>query len=189
MSHKLNDTSKTDQKMNKQSKNSHQEVTLEQAIAEETVEVTVDKTAQASKQKPKAKPDPDEGFTLIEKAGKAHKLNPKIEGLIFYQTAKKDGDGQLYLRLDKSEGGGLHSREWIALSAIIECLKDQKDANFNSTLLKKVIVGKSQNNAGFLAGVLRSEGVGLIKPSPDGIFLHQLADNFEEQAKALLALV
>ncbi|WP_086480948.1 hypothetical protein [Oceanospirillum sanctuarii] len=167
------------------------EVTLEEALAEEAAADADEKSTNSSPSKvPKAKadtPDPDEGFTILVEKGEANKISPNAEGLIFYQVAKKDEDGSLYVRIDSNETGGLHSREWIALTDIIELLRGQKSNDF-STILKSVIVGKSRNNTSFLAGILRSEGIALIQASPEGIFLHRLAANFDAQAEKLLAL-
>lgn len=168
------------------------EVTLEEALAEEAAADADEKPTKGSASKaPKAKadtPDPDEGFTILVEKGEANKISPNAEGLIFYQVAKKDEDGSLYVRIDSNETGGLHSREWIALTDIIELLRGQKSNDFSSTILKSVIVGKSRNNTSFLAGILRSEGIALIQASPEGIFLHRLAANFDAQAEKLLAL-
>ena len=168
------------------------EVTLEEALAEEAAADAAEKSTESVTAKvPKAKadaPDPDEGFTILIEKGEAHKISPNAEGLIFYQVAKKDADDSIYVRIDSNETGGLHSREWIALTDIIELLRGQKSNDFSSTILKSVIVGKSRNNTSFLAGILRSEGIALIQPSPEGIFLHRLAANFDAQAEKLLAL-
>jgi len=182
MAQKRNNTTQNAQSSNNDKAQASEEVTLEQALAEEANADSTDETAT------EPKPDPDAGYTIIVEKGEAEKISPKASGLIFYQIARKDDDNQLYVRIDSNEGGGLHSREWVALADIIELLEKHKGNHFSSTILKAVIVGKSSNNTSFMAGILRSKGVGLIEPSPEGIFLHRLVDNFDEQAKTLLAM-
>ena len=176
-----------------------EEVTLEQALQEEN-EVGSDtasdtsaateagNTTSSKPAKSKDKPDPDLGFTFIVEKGEAQKLSAKSQGRIFYQIAKKDDENRLYVRIDSNEGGGLHSREWIPLDSVIELLSAQKGKDFSSPIFKAVVVGKSSNNVSFLAGILRSKDIALIQQSPEGIFLQRLVDNFDEQAKRILAL-
>jgi len=191
MAQKRNTTTQNAQKANNDKTEISEEVTLEQALAEEAdaespANTSTDDTTTETATEPK--PDPDAGYTIIVEKGEAEKISPKASGLIFYQIARKDDDNQLYVRIDSNEGGGLHSREWVALADIIELLEKHKSNHFSSTILKAVIVGKSSNNTSFMAGILRSKDVALIEPSPEGIFLHRLVDNFDEQTKALLAM-
>ena len=133
--------------------------------------------------------NPDAGFTFLIDKGHATKLSPKSTGTIFFQLAVCDADKTLHVRISGNEGGGLHSKEWVSLNAVMEVLKTLKDQSFKSSVFKKVMVGKSSNNVSFLSGILRSTDIGLIQPSPDGTFLHQLAPDFELKYKNLKALV
>lgn len=132
--------------------------------------------------------NPDAGYTFLIDKGVASKLSPKSAGAVFFQLALKDEDNSLHLRISGNEGGGLHSKEWVSVTAIIELLKPLKDQHFKSNVFKKVMVGKSSNNVSFLSGILRSADIGLIQPSPEGTFLHQLPADFELKCKTLLAL-
>ena len=86
---------------------------------------------------------------LIDK-GVAAKLSPKSTGAVFFQLAVRDEDNSLHLRISGNEGGGLHSKEWVSVTAIIEALTPLKDQTFKSSVFKKVMVGKSSNNVSFL---------------------------------------
>lgn len=132
--------------------------------------------------------NPDAGYTFLIDKGVASKLSPKSAGVVFFQLAVKDEDNSLYLRISGNEGGGLHSKEWVSVTAIIELLKPLKEQSFKSNVFKKVMVGKSSNNVSFLSGILRSADICLIQPSPEGTFLHQLATDFDLKCKTLLAL-
>ncbi|MDY7893043.1 hypothetical protein UXH10_20770, partial [Aeromonas caviae] len=48
----------------------------------------------------------------------AEKLSARSEGLIFYAIGRHEESGELFLKITGNQGGGLHSKEWIALSAI-----------------------------------------------------------------------
>ncbi|WP_333797939.1 hypothetical protein [Rheinheimera sp.] len=132
--------------------------------------------------------NPDAGYTFLIDKGVASKLSPKSTGAVFFQLALKDEDNSLHLRISGNEGGGLHSKEWVSVTAIIELLKPLKDQHFKSNVFRKVMVGKSSNNVSFLSGILRSADIGLIQPSPEGTFLHELPADFELKCKTLLAL-
>lgn len=131
--------------------------------------------------------NPDAGYTVLIDKGVASKLSPKSAGAVFFQLAVKDEDKSVYLRISGNEGGGLHSKEWVSVTAIIELLKPLKEQHFKSNAFKKVMVGKSSNNVSFLSGILRSADIGLIQPSPEGTFLHQLPADFDQKCKTLLA--
>jgi hypothetical protein len=62
------------------------------------------------------------------------------------------------------------------------------DRPFKSTALKPAFKGASANNAGFLAGALRADDIGLITQSGSSVFLHVLATDFDEKKAKLLAL-
>ncbi|WP_318519202.1 hypothetical protein [Photobacterium leiognathi] len=98
------------------------------------------------------------GYSLIVENGKALKLSPKTQNHVFYQIATQDDDGSLHIRLSGNEGGGLHSKEWVAV------------------------------NAAFLAAVLRSDEIGLLTQSEKSVFIHKLSADYEERKTTLLNL-
>ena len=104
------------------------------------------------------------------------------------KIAKNDENYELYLRLSSNEGGGLHSKNWILLESIIEILDKKGEKPFKSTALKSVFTSSSANNSGFLAGILRSNDIGLITQSGKSVFLHELATDYEEKKAKLLQL-
>ncbi len=128
------------------------------------------------------------GYTLIVENGKALKLSPKTQSHVFYQIAAQDDDGSLHIRLSGNEGGGLHSKEWISVNAIVEVLDAMKEQPFKSTILKSVFKGGSTNNAAFLAAVLRSDEIGLLTQSEKSVFIHKLSADYEERKTTLLNL-
>lgn len=133
--------------------------------------------------------DKHDHFSNIVLSGKGKKLSPKTShNHVFFDIAENDAEGELYIRLSGNEGGGLHSKEWINLTKLFAILDEQVDKPFKSTALKPAFKGASANNAGFLAGVLRSDDIGLIVQSGTSVFLHVLADDYEEKKAKLLAL-
>jgi hypothetical protein len=130
-------------------------------------------------------------FTNIVLSGKGRKLTPKTENHVFYEVVKHDEDNRLYLRLSGNEGGGLHSKEWILLQSVFELLDQQSDnptSPFKSLILKPLFRGRSVNNIGLLASVLRSGDIGLLKPAEKGVFLHLISDDYEANKAKLLSL-
>ena len=158
--------------------NTDSDVTLEPVV-----DAPMDKQAKVTETVP-----PHDHFSNIVLSGKGKKLSPKTTNHIFFDIAEHDEEGELYLRLSGNEGGGLHSKEWINLSTIMTILDEQKDKPFKSTALKPAFKGASANNAGFLAGVLRADDIGLIAQSGSSVFLHVLATDYDEKKAKLLAL-
>lgn len=129
--------------------------------------------------------NPDEQFEIIIEKGTANKLSPKSKGKIYFQLARNQDDKANYLRITSNDGGGLHSREWVALDKVITTLSGQAGHPFKSNALKECMIGKSANNASFLAAILRSSEIKLIKPSEKSTFHHVLVDDFEQRAVSL----
>lgn len=129
-----------------------------------------------------------QGYTLLVETGKAVKLSPKTQNHVFYQVATKDDDGSLHLRLSGNEGGGLHSKEWLSVQAIVAVLDSVASQPIKSTVLKSVFKGGSANNVAFLAAVLRGPEIGLLAQSDKSVFIHQLSADYAERKGALLKL-
>jgi len=130
-----------------------------------------------------------DGFTLLIADGKALKLSPKTQNHVFYQLAVKDEDNSLHLRMSGNEGGGLHTKLWVSVEAILNLLDEQDGKSIKSTLLKPVFTGGSANNCGFMAAVLRSADIGLLSQSDNSVFVHRLHDDYLANKAKLLALV
>lgn len=131
--------------------------------------------------------NPVDHFTNIVLEGKAKKLSPKTQNHVFYELSVHDDLNTLFLRLSGNEGGGLHSKEWVAFEDVVAVLNEQDEKPFKSTVFKSVFKGGSANNAGFMAAALR--GLLLILPSEKSVFLHVLSEDYEQRRDELLSLV
>ena len=96
---------------------------------------------------------------LAVKEGYASKLSPGAEGKITYQLALSHDKKQVFIALVDSGSLGYFSREWINTDSILEILEDlaQRAEAFPSKVLLPVFVGRSSNNAPFLAAALLAE--------------------------------
>lgn len=130
---------------------------------------------------------PVDHFTNVVLEGKAKKLSPKTQNHVFYELSVHDDLNAPFLRLSGNEGGGLHSKEWVAFEDIVAVLNEQDDKPFKSTVFKSVFKGGSANNAGFMAAALR--GLLLILPSEKSVFLHVLAPDYKQRRDELMSLV
>ena len=112
----------------------------------------------------------------------AEKLSARSEGLIFYAIGRHEESGELFLKITGNQGGGLHSKEWIALSAIDDVLRSlPADKPFKSSIMKRLFNGGSANNAGFLSAILRSDGLKLIQKADGNPMLHELVPDYLER--------
>ena len=122
--------------------------------------------------------------------GKAAKLSTKKRGFVTFTLATCIDSGELELRLTGNDGGGLHSKEWLSVTAIVDVLNVQvTDKPFKSTVFKSVFKGASANNASFLAAVLRSKDINLIISTEKSQYLHMLPSNYESVRDQLLAKI
>jgi len=116
----------------------------------------------------------------------AEKLSARSEGLIFYAIGRHEESGELFLKITGNQGGGLHSKEWIALSAIDDVLLSlPADKPFKSSVMKRLFKGGSANNAGFLSAILRSDGLKLTQKADGNPMLHELVPDYLERLGSL----
>lgn len=136
--------------------------------------------------KSKPVPAPPTQFLLLREA-QAAKLGQYANGAITYQVLRvPDGDA-LYLRVSANAGGGYFSREAVPVEAVRLCLAGRDAAEpLRAAALRSAYVGRSNNNAGFLAALLVAEG--LLTRDPDAPHLLMDAgrwDAWEAEQRAL----
>lgn len=106
---------------------------------------------------------------VILKTATAPKLSPRGEGGIVYQIGRV-GDA-VHVRIEKNEGGGSHSKEFVAVAAIRTAVTPamRRGEPFKSDALTGAFVGRSQCNSGFLVAALRAEGLFQADPEHKGM--------------------
>lgn len=110
---------------------------------------------------------------LSLKLAKAKKTGQRASGEITYRVLCDTQKTQLALTITGNEGGGYWSREVIPLEGIELCLADFSDGKpLPAKALRDTFVGKSVNNSGFLAAILRAEG--LLEAAPDVAHQHRV---------------
>ncbi|MEH6638669.1 MAG: hypothetical protein V7717_05305 [Porticoccaceae bacterium] len=116
------------------------------------------KTTKAKSSKPSPQEEPD--LVILHRAT-CPKLSERAKGLLDYQVGYSPAATELYIRVVTNHSGGYFSKEWVPVTAIQACLATviQEDGSFTAPTLVPAFVSKSQNNAGFLAAVLREEGL------------------------------
>ncbi|MGZ4954257.1 MAG: hypothetical protein ACXV8Q_04015 [Methylobacter sp.] len=111
--------------------------------------------------------------TLLSlKSGQAPKTGPRSHGAIHYRLLTDADHQQLYITITGNDGGGYFGKDIIPIARIEQCLHAQKSP-LSSAPLKTVFISQSANNAGFLAAILRAEG--LLLPVDGAVHQHQLA--------------
>jgi hypothetical protein len=127
-----------------------------------------------------------ESFVLLKSAS-ARKLGKHAQGEIHYQMLCDTARQILSLAITGNDDGGYFSREVLSFHKVEACLSSrEQDARFPSKVLKEIFTGRSSNNAGFLAAILRAEA--LIAPAPDMESQHVVCGDRTAWKSALLAL-
>ena len=140
-----------------------------------------------SEKKQEAKPKSDKTATKeipfeVIREGVAPKLRDKKQ-TINYAIGKHEKNDAL--KLLSNTGNGLFSSEPIPLSSIQQCLSKQGAApEFTSRIFHQLFTQQSNNNAGFIAAVLRQEKI--LMPVEGKLFKHQLAIKPDAIVKHLL---
>jgi len=114
------------------------------------------------------------------------KLGKRSEGGMKYQLLAGDDKATLYIRVTANESGGYFSKELVPFTGIEQCLEKCAEASsFPSKTFRDAFVGRSTNNAGFLAAILREEG--LLEAAQEEEFQHVLAADIVAWKTAALA--
>ena len=120
---------------------------------------------------------------LCLKTATAQKLG-RNGGGITYKILCDAERQQLYLTLVANEGGGYYSREVFSVAGVEACLPTDPAQAFAAKCLAPAMRGKSSNHPGFLAAILRAEG--LLLPVDGQAHLHQQTETWEAWKASLL---
>lgn len=121
---------------------------------------------------------------LCLKTDTAQKLG-RNGGGITYKVLSDVEHHQLFITLVGNDGGGYYSREIVAFDVVEACLPDDQTQSLAAKAFAPSFVGKSSNNPGFMAAILRSEGLlGGVDGKPN---LHQITGDWAAWKAALLA--
>jgi len=98
--------------------------------------------------------------------GTCPKLTSRGRGDLSYELGANEATGKPYLRISANVSSGAFSNEWLALSRI-EALLDTTTAQkkvFPAAVMDGLFTRRSANNCGYLAAILKAEGILSILP-------------------------
>lgn len=126
-------------------------------------------------------------FFLIKDAAAA-KAGAYAMGAVLYRLLTDSDRSDVYLAITGNQGGsGYFSREAVPFAKVRHCVADvQPGTPLPSKTFRTAFVGRSANNPGFLAAVLRAEG--LLAPAPDTAHQHLLHGDWDAWLSDQLAL-
>lgn len=124
---------------------------------------------------------------LSLKLGRAAKTGSRSQGYIHYRILKDIDQELLHIAIVANDGGGCYSKEIIPFDKIELCLQ-KTDINkpIASKIFEQAFIGKSANNAGFMAAILRTEN--LLMPAPNSLHQHVIQADWATWKTSMLAL-
>lgn len=103
------------------------------------------------------------------KSDQAKKLGKQAKGSVGYQVLTDDTRQDVSLTIVSNDSGGYFSREVVQMVQVQACISSIKPGQpFPSKLLQAAFKGRSSNNAGFLAAILRQEELLALAPETEG---------------------
>lgn len=114
----------------------------------------------------------------------AQKLGRNGGGVTFKVLADAERQ-QLFLTITGNDGGGYFSREVVAFDALQACLPVDREQPFAAKVLARAFQGKSANQPGFTAAVMRS--LQLLGPVENKPHLHIVTGDWQAWKTAMLA--
>jgi hypothetical protein len=107
-------------------------------------------------------------------------------GSITFKILADTARQQLFLRLVANEGGGFFSPDIVLFESVEACLPDDRTQPLPAKIFAAAFTGKSANNPGFMAAILRTEGLlGPVEGKPN---LHLLTGDWSDWKAGMLAL-
>jgi hypothetical protein len=93
--------------------------------------------------------------------GTCPKLTTRGRGDLTYELGFDDATGNPHLRIAANAGSGAFSHEWLGLDRIRAALTlgNDQQQSFTATAMRPLFFKRSSNNHGYLAAVLKAEGV------------------------------
>jgi hypothetical protein len=123
---------------------------------------------------------------ILLKTGTAMKLGKQAVGVISYQIMTDSARTEPMIKITANDGGGYVSKEVVPFRNVEACIAQQeKDQAFPSKIFQAAFTGRSSNNGGFLAALLRAEA--LLASTPDAEGRHVIAGDWAEWKAAMLA--
>jgi hypothetical protein len=124
---------------------------------------------------------------LSLKVGQAIKTGSRSQGYLHYRILTDTAQQQLFITLIGNDGDGCYSKEIVPFDKIEQCLHGIDISKpIASKRFQPAFIGRSANNAGFLAAILRAEL--LLAPAPDAVHQHTVQPDWPAWKTALLAL-
>ena len=121
---------------------------------------------------------------LSLKSSKTTKIGLRTEGYIHYRVLS-DQDNRLYFNITGNDDDGYYSKEIIPFDSIEQIVKTIKpNVAISSSLFIPAIVGRSNNNAAFLAAILRAEK--LLAPMADAVKKHTVEAGWDRWRTEML---
>lgn len=118
-------------------------------------------------------------------ASTAQKLG-RNGGAISYRVLSDEEHQHLFLTITDNDSGGYFSKEIVSFDAVEQCLPAVMSLPFSAKQLARSFKGKSANNPGFMAAILRSNGLlGAVEHKPH---LHIVTGDWLAWKTAMLAL-
>ena len=119
------------------------------------------------------------------KTAQARKLGRTGGHLEFLVLADPERQ-HLYLAIIGNQGGGYYSNEAVAFAAVEAALPLDRATHFPAKVFAPCFKGRSTNNPGFLAAILRS--LGLLHPVVDKPHLHAVVGDWSDWKMSILDL-
>jgi hypothetical protein len=121
---------------------------------------------------------------LSLKSSKTTKIGLRTEGYIHYRVLT-DQDNRLYFNITGNDDGGYYSKEIIPFDSVEELVKTIKpNVAISSSLFRSAFIGRSNNNATFLAAILRAEK--LLSPMADAVKKHTVEAGWDRWQTEML---
>ena len=121
---------------------------------------------------------------LSLKSSKTTKIGLRTEGYIHYRVLS-DQNQKLYFNITANDDDGYYSKEIIPFDSVEELVKNIKpNVAISSSLFRPAFIGRSNNNAAFLAAILRAEK--LLSPMADAVKKHTLEAGWDRWQTEML---
>jgi len=115
---------------------------------------------------------------LSLKTAKTSKIGQRSQGDIHYRILTDQSHQQIFIVITSNEDIGYFSKEIVPFEKIEKCIEGiSPNIPILSKLFKGAFIGQSNNNAAFMAAILRNEK--LIAPVVDAVKKHSIQPGWD----------
>jgi len=134
---------------------------------------------------PESSKDTKDADIRVLYSAECGKLTHRGKGNLSYELGFRDDSNESFIRIVSSGSSGAFSKGWVAIADIQKIVDTVDEQGCRALILQELHKGKSANNHGYLAAVLKHLGVFTTEPEQPTVLYFESWDPLMEKIESL----